>query len=415
MRLVGSRWRRSRRGGDDNAVATRERLLTPRFLLIVASGLSYFMAIGMLIPVVPQYVKGPLGGGNVGVGVAVGSLFVGAVLLRPYAGRVGDRLGRRVLIIGGALIVAASTAFYGAVDALPFLVAIRVVTGVGEAAFFVGAATMITDLAPEHRRGEALSYWSVAVYGGLAFGPALGEAVLGDDRFLAAWLVSASLALLAAALGTITVEVARTVPQGAPGKLLHRAALSPGVVLFLGLIGLAGFTAFVPLYAKEIGLHGADTLFLLYGGLILCVRILGARLPDALGGRRAATMALTCGAIGLGLMAGWRSVGGLVVGTAVFAAGMSLLYPALLVLALTAVPDHERGSVVGTFSSFFDLSQGLGALMLGGVAALGGYRGAFAGGAAAAAIGVLLLQTGVGLRARERIAPERARSEAVPA
>ena len=43
-------------------MSTRERLLTPRFLLVVASGLSYFMAIGMLIPVVPRYVKGPLSG-----------------------------------------------------------------------------------------------------------------------------------------------------------------------------------------------------------------------------------------------------------------------------------------------------------------------------------------------------------------
>ncbi len=311
------------------AMPPRERLLTPRFLLVVAAGLSYFMAIGMLIPVIPRYVKGPLAGGNVGVGVAVGSLFVGAVLLRPYAGRVGDRFGR--------------------------------------------------------------------------------------DRFLAAWIVSASLALFAAALGTITVEVARTLPRGPAGKLLHRAALAPGVVLFLGLIGLAGFTAFVPLYVRELDLGGADTLFLLYGGLILCVRIVGARLPDILGGRRAATIALTCGATGLALMAAWPSVAGLVAGTAVFAAGMSLLYPALLVLALTAVPDNERGSVVGTFSSFFDLSQGIGALILGGVAALSGYRGAFAGGAIAAGVGVVLLTTGVGLRAQASGARERARSEAVPA
>src|SRR5437762_9099155 len=190
-------------------VPPRERLLTPRFLLVVASGLSYFMAVGMLIPVVPQYVKGPLGGGNVGVGVAVGSLFVGAVLLRPYAGRVGDRFGRRVLIIGGALIVAITTAFYGAVDALPYLVMIRLLSGIGEAAFFVGAATMITDLAPEHRRGEAVSYWSVAVYGGLAFGPVIGEAVLGGHRFALTWAVAATFAAIAAALGWWTRDVPR--------------------------------------------------------------------------------------------------------------------------------------------------------------------------------------------------------------
>ena len=93
---------------------------------------------------------------------------------------------------------------YGLVDALWWLIAIRVVTGIGEAAFFVGAATMITDLSPPDRRGEAVSYWSVAVYGGLAFGPALGEAVRGDDRYTLAWLVSAGLALVAALLGLAT-------------------------------------------------------------------------------------------------------------------------------------------------------------------------------------------------------------------
>ena len=114
-------------------------------------------------------------------------------------------------------------------------------------------------------------------------------------------------------------------------------------------------------------------------------------------------------------MAGWPTVAGLVAGTAVFAAGMSLLYPALMLLALTAVPDHERGSVVGTFSSFFDLSQGLGALVLGGVAAASGYRGAFAGGAVAAVAGVLVLQLGVGSRARRRVGATGTPAERVPA
>jgi MFS family permease len=378
----------------------RERLLTPRFALVVAAGLAYFMALGMLIPVVPLYVKHRLGGSSLEVGVASGSLFAGAVVLRPYAGRVGDRFGRRLLIIGGATTVAVSTACYGLVASIPFLVVARIGTGVGEAAFFVGAATMITDLAPVERRGEAVSYWSVAVYGGLAFGPALGETVLGDDRYRLAWMVSASLALLAAGLGLGTVETERAGKPATPTKLLHRSALAPGLVLFLGLIGLAGFFTFLRLYAGELGLGGSEGIFLLYGGLILVVRVAGAALPDRLGTRRAASVALGAGATGLAVMAAWGTVAGLVAGTVVFAIGMSLLYPALLLLALTDVPDSERASVVGTFSSFFDLAQGLGALLLGGVAAVAGYRGAFAAGAVCGLAGLVLLRSGIDPRAR---------------
>ena len=122
------------------------------------------------------------------------------------------------------------------------------------------------------------------------------------------------------------------------------------------------------------------------------MRIVGARVPDRLGGRDAGAMALALAAVGIGVVAAWPTVAGLVVGTAVLAAGMSLMYPALLLLALVGVGDADRASVVGTFSSFFDASQGVGAFICGAVVAVSGNRGAFTTGAIAAALGLVLLR-----------------------
>lgn len=381
-------------------MSDRARLLTPRFLLVTGAGSAYFLALGALIPIVPRYVKDELHGGSTQVGLAVGAFAVGAVLLRPWAGRLGDSIGRRGLIIGGALVVAVSVAAYEVATSLAVLVAVRFATGVGEAAFFVGAATTITDLAPADRRGEAVSYFSVAVYGGLAFGPVVGEIVLGHGGFRVVWVVAAGLAALAAGLGLAVTETERTAFVAGPRRLLHRAALPPGSVLCLGLVGLAGFTAFLPLYVRDLGLSGSRFVFLLYGGLILVVRVVGARLPDVLGPVRAGTGALTAGAAGLATMAAIPNVPGLLLGTALFAVGMSLLFPALLALALTDVPEGERASVVGTFAMFFDLSQGTGALILGGVAELAGYRGAFAAGGLLALVGLVVLRSGIDPRTR---------------
>jgi MFS family permease len=371
----------------------RERVLTPRFALVVSSGMAYFLALGVVLPAIPQYVEHRLGGGSVAVGIAVGSLFIGAVLLRPYVGRLGDRLGRRVLIVFGASVVAVSIFLYGAVASLPFLVGARVLTGLGEAAFFVGAATMVTDLAPPARRGEAISYWSVAVYGGLAFGPVLGETVIDVGGYGWVWIVAGLLAALAAGLGLCTRDVER--PAAAQGAerlhLINRAAVAPGMVLFSGLIALAAFTAFVPLYVDDVGLGSADVVFLVYGGFVLLVRIFGARIPDTLGGRKAGVLALAATATGMTIMAAWGTAAGLLLGTVFFAGGASLLYPALLLLALGNAPESERGSVVGTFSSFFDLSQGVGSLLVGAVAAGAGYRGAFGAGAVFAIVGCVVL------------------------
>lgn len=368
------------------------RLLTPRFLLIIASGLAYFLSLTMLQPVLPRYIEGPLGAGAIGVGVGVGALAVGAVLLRPAAGRIGDRAGRRVLIVGGAAIVAVTTLMYGLVESLPYLVGVRLLTGIGEAAFFVGAATMITDLAPVSRRGEAVSYWSVAVYGGVAFGPVVGEALLGESRYTLTWVVSAGLAAVAMILGLGTRDIDRSGPPPAKAPLLHRAALAPGVVLFLGLIGLSGFVAFLPLYVGDLGLDDAGPLFLLYGVLVMIVRIFGASLPDRIGATRSATAALGLVAAGMLVIVVGQTTAGLVFGTGVFALGMSLLYPALMLTALADIPDSERASVVGTFSAFFDLSQGFGALIAGtAVAVVGNNAAAFGVGAVAAGVGLAVL------------------------
>ena len=344
---------------------------------------------------VPLFVKHDLGGNDVAVGVAVGAFSLGAVILRPFAGRIGDRFGRRLLIIGGGVIVGSAGLLYLLASALIPLVVIRVLAGVGEAAFFVGAASMVTDLAPEERRGEAISYWSIAVYGGLAFGPLLGNVLLDGDHYDRVWLASASLAFLAGALGLFTREVVSLQPS-APGTprppLISRAALAPGTVLFLGLIGLAGFTEFVPLYVLQLGMDDSSAVFLVYGCLILTVRIFGARLPDRIGPVKAGTIATGTAAAGLLIMAAFAEPAGLYAGTVVFSIGMSFLYPAMLLLALTGLADNERGSAVGTVSSFFDLSQGIGALVLGIVAALTGYRGAFVAGALLGLAALVLLR-----------------------
>jgi MFS family permease len=380
-------------------VPAPEPLMTARFVVVIISGFCYFSAMGAMLPVIPRYVDKRLGGDDIAVGLAVGALAVGAILLRPLAGRAGDRFGRRVLMIGGALIVGSSALCAGIVESLGWLIGTRVIMGLGEACFFVGATTMATDLAPEDRRGEAVSYWSVALWGGLAFGPVLGELLLNGSNYDLVWFVAGALGLTAAAVAVATKETHHGGHEEERCRVIAAEAIRPGIILAATLIGIAGFSIFLPLYAPEVGIDDVGPLFLVYGVVVLVVRLFGAKLPDRLGPIPAGSIAIGATAVGLAVLATWQSTAGLVVATVIVAVGSSFLYPSMLLLVLRGVPERNRGSVVGTFSAFFDFASGASGIVLGGVAAASSYSGAFGVSAILAGIAFVLLRSGFGRHA----------------
>lgn len=365
-----------------------ERMITPPFALVTLSTFAYFMTLGALLPTLPTFVEDELGGGDVAVGLVAGSFAIAAAALRPFAGRLGDLRGRRILVVGGSALVGSSVLAYTFVDALGLLLALRFVTGVGEAAMWVGAATAIQDMAPEARRGEAASYFSVALYGGLAFGPLMGESIVHASSYDTLFVVAGGSALLASMLGMWTPSTVALDPQ--PFRLFHPAAIAPGGILLLGLLPFVGYGTYLALYGPTVGIDKVAPLFLLYGILVLVIRVVGARLPDQLGWRRASTIALVVLGSGGLLLAAWGAAPGVWVATVCLALGMSLLFPALLSAAVADVPPNERSQAVGTFSLSFDLANGLGPIALGGIVEATSYRTGF-GVAGVAALGGLLL------------------------
>lgn len=371
----------------------RDRVLSVPFGLAVASTLGIFLTIGMLLPVLPVYANGPLGASSFGIGIAVAAASPTALFFQPIAGRLGDRRGRRLLVVSGTLIMAGTIAAYTWAGSLWALSGLRLATGVGEALAFVGVATVVNDLAPPERRGETISLYSLGVWGGLALGPLLGETLLGSEhRYGTVWLVAAAFSLGSAAIGLLLPET-RPAATEAPRKarLVHPAAIAPGVVLVASAFGFAGFNAFVAVYARELGLDGAGKAFLLYAGIVVTIRILGREVPDRLGARKASALALWLLAAGLLTIGAWHAPEGLYAGTAVFAAGTALAFPSLMTLAVAGAPETERGSVIGTFGAFADVGFALGAVTLGAVAAVTGYEGAFVAASAASLAGILLL------------------------
>jgi MFS family permease len=388
-----------------NATGTPEpaRLLTRPFLIVTATALIFFIYIGMLIPIVPLFIEGPLQRGEFGIGLTIAIFAIAAILARPFLGRIADRYGRRVLLIGGSTLAGLAGIASGQVTEFWQLLITRSVMGIGEAAVFVGAATLIADLSPRDRRAEGASYFSVAVFGGIGVGPIVGEWLLDDTQFERAFAVAGVFALLAAVvalfaparvapLDAIDETIASAAPASGRRRIMHPAAVMPGIVLASGVAAFSTFGAFIPDYSREVGLATSGGLFAAYSLTSVLVRIFGATLPERLGPRRAVTIALGTLGIGLTILAVVPTVPALWAASVFVGIGMAFNYPSLLALTVNRASDSDRAWAISSFTMFFEVGSVFGGLFIGGFAQAVGKQTGFFGGVVCCVIGLYLLR-----------------------
>jgi len=367
-------------------------LFTGAFLALALADLAYFTAAGMLILVTPLFARGPLGADPVGIGIAVGAFSVTALILRPWSGRESDRRGRRPLLVAGALLAAVAILAHILTTDLVVLVILRLVLGVAEAFFFVAGFAMLADLAPRGREGEALSFNSLAIYLGIAFGPVLGEVLMGIGGFNLAWIGAAVLSLLAAVLALRLPLTGRREDGGAvPFVLIHRGVVWPSAGLFTGVAALSGFLAFVAIYGRDdLAMAASGPVLLVFGLIVVGCRIVFAKLPDRVPPFRLASAALALIAVGMAVTGLMATVAGLFAGAALMAVGVAFVTPAFFAAIARRVAPSERGAAFGTVSMFLDLAFGGGPVLLGLVVDAASIPTAFLLGALVPALGAII-------------------------
>jgi MFS family permease len=381
--------------------ASRAPLLTRPFVLLGAATLAFFVQGGIVLPAQAPFAMEVLDADGLGTGIAIGAFAAASLVLRPFVGWASDRFGRRPLLVGGAALTILALALHLVVRDLPLFVAARALLGAAEGFFFVAVIAAASDMAPEERRGEALSFMSTALYLGVAIGPPVSQVVLDAGSFNAVWFAAIAMAVVALVLAALVPETAPRVLARAAGaaphsrpRLLHPAGIFPGIVIMLGLWGMAGYLAYISLYAPAIGAGGPGPALALYALIVVALRVIGATWPDRFGAARLSGAALLVGAIGLAILGFVPTTVGLYAGTAIFAAGIAFTMPALLALAVSRVDPDDRGAVVGTATVFLDVVFALAPALLGPLGDAAGYGSIFLVSAAFALLASALLVAG---------------------
>jgi MFS family permease len=359
---------------------TEPPLFSRELALVLATQLTFGFAFSSFL-LLPKYVVTVLHGSPSQVGY-VGALSVlTAVLISPLCGRLLDR-GRRVpqVILGCALSGLAALAFLLVTEAGPYLYAVRAVQGISYTLYFVAAGTLVADLAPPARLGQALGWFGA---GGLimnAIATLIAEGVAERFGWHSVFYAAAASGFGGAILSLFLTEPERPlVTPSATGSVPQRSAVGRNAVLWGAAAGGTAFGAlftFTQPLALSLGDRNISPLFAGYTAAALLVRLGFGNLADRVGRARVGGGALGVYALVVamtaGLSRGWLAPLGVGFGLA-----HGAFYPSLNALALEGVERGQRGSAGAWFNAAFNAGVLLVTFGFGQVAQHYGYRSVF--------------------------------------
>lgn len=289
------------------------------------------------------------------------------------AGSLGDRLGRRRVLLAGLLLFAVACGLCGLAPSLPWLVVARVLQGLGAAVMMAMTLAMVGDTVTKERIGRVMGLLGTMSAVGTAMGPSVGGMLLSFWGWQALFLVGVPLGLLAAALAYCYLPVDRQPGHRPSDKRfwspLKNPSLRVGLVIS-ALVAAVIMTTFVvgPFYLSR-GL-GFDPAWM---GLAMAVGPCVAALTGVPAGRwvdRLGSQRMTLA--GLGVMALGALLLSLVSGLPAYLGSLVLLttgYSLFQAANNTAVMSDVEASRRGKVSGLLNLSRNLGLIF--GASALG--------------------------------------------
>lgn len=163
------------------------------------------------------------------------------------AGRLGDLIGRRRLLLAGLLLFTAASALCGLAPSLELLIAARMVQGLGAAVLMALTMAFVGDVVPKERSGSAMGLLGTMSAVGTAAGPSLGGLLIAGFGWRALFLAGVPLGLAAIALA------ARTLPAGHGGAKPGQGRFDFAGMTLLG-VALAAYALAMTVGRGEFGM-----------------------------------------------------------------------------------------------------------------------------------------------------------------
>ncbi|MCG8608441.1 MFS transporter, partial [bacterium] len=294
---------------------------------------------------------------------------VGVLVFRPMIGKQVDNLGRKAVLVLGAVVFIISPILYLFIDSIAVLVPVRVFHGLGLAAFGTASITLITDVAPLANRGEVLSYTGMINTVAFTLGPIAGGYV-GETWGYQVLFVTVAIASVLCFITVLFLKETR-IQSTSPKQInymeaiLQRRILVAFLIILLISVTHGGVIAFIPIFVKENFTLEIGLFFAVFGVSTLAIRIFIGRVADTWGRGPLIIFALLFLTVGVYLLSLSESIWFLLMAAVIYGFGFGAQQPTLTALVADNTTEDTRGKIFSFYYGGFDLGISISGLMMG--------------------------------------------------
>jgi len=370
---------------DESMPSAEARAGTRHILGFVYFTFVCYLSIGLPLAVLPPYVHLRMGYSAMLAGLVISIQYIATLASRPWAGRISDRAGAKVAVLwgmgactaSGTMLVAAAAAHQIPWLSFSVLIASRLILGIGESLGSTGATLWGITSAGQESTAKVISFNGISTYGAMALGAPLGVVLDGQ------WGLT-SIGLLTIFIGAFSLVAAFRKP---PVPVVHGEHLpfshvlgrvAPhGMGLALGGVCYSVLATFITLFYASRHWNGAALCLTAFGVAFIVARLLFIQTINRFGGFPVAIVCLVVESLGLLLLwqahLPWMAMAGAALG----GFGFSLVFPAIGIEAVRRVPENNRGTALGVYTAFADVSFFLTGPLAGAVIGVYGYSSVF--------------------------------------
>ncbi|MEB0039270.1 MULTISPECIES: MFS transporter [unclassified Pseudomonas] len=352
----------------------------------VFGSFTTIIAMTLLLPFLPLYVE-HLGVSDPGAivqwsGVAFGATFLSAAFTAPLWGRLGDRYGRKLMLIRASLGMAVAMSLIGLAENVWQLVLLRLLAGL-LGGYASGATILVATQTPKARSGWALGMLSSGIMAGSLVGPLMGGLLppligIRNTFFLAGAVIFVTFLATVFFLKEAPRAPRKATQKGEPPLRVwdqiddKRPVKIMFVVACLVMFATMSIEPIITVYLQELHTESLTMM----AGVVMSAAALGSiisasrlgKVADTVGHWRVVTVCLSVAAVLLIPQAFVTNEWQLVVLRFLMGLALGGLLPCIAAIIRHSVPENIAGRMLGYSTSSQYVGQVLGPLT-------GGYLG----------------------------------------